>query len=143
MKKFDDEHEKTVMFQGDKAQKLIDLRKQLEDRSEEICQNLHKALDQAEKQLDELNKQIDPQVQSVLTGTEFEGEPVQSIGFDMKYAKDHGIIFGVKKSNPMAKFFEMLRRTVENGPNEFPNEDSIIFEEKPSVGKKWGQKENA
>lgn len=139
MRKYEDEQNDSVMFSGDKAQRIIALRQSMDSKAEEICKQLHAAVDLAERQFADLGKKYQSQFVSELKGSELESVPIEEIGFDFSNAEKHGIVFAKQKSSPVVQFLRMLRSLVEDGPN--PTSDHIIVEPKDSKAfNRWDQR---
>lgn len=137
MRTYEKEQRDAVMFEGQRAQDIISLRQEMDIEAEKICQELHAAYDRAEQQFKELGVEYESRFEKVLSGTELEGSPIGTVGFDFSYGEKYGVVFAKHlQRNPLERFLDMLRQKTDEGPL---STDAIIIEETgPTVSEKWG-----
>lgn len=139
MKTYEKDQDESVMFEGQKARDLIELRKSIDKGVEEICQHLNQAFDLAEEEFKQLFKQYEPKLNTVLQGTELENVPIQQLALDYSKASRYGIIFGWKvEQDPIARLFQALSGMVKRqSPGAVPTSEDIVFDVK-DMTQKWG-----
>jgi hypothetical protein len=130
-----DYQDNSIKFDGQKAERLVQLRQQMDSDTQRICEELHSAFNRAEEQLKSINDRYEPEVKKILAGTELEGTPIGEIGFDFSKSKKYGLVFAEVQDNPLSRMFDILRGHVENGLH--PGEESIRAYPKPGF-KGWG-----
>lgn len=140
MRTYEKDQDNSVVFEGQKAEKLISLRQAMDAQGADICSELHKAIEIAQEEWKRLYAQYKPQFEQVMVGTELERVPFENVGLDYSKAAKTGIVFGKKLNvDPIALIFQKLvDLTDSQGPLSYPGSDSIIFETRPGFEIKWG-----
>lgn len=139
MRKYEDEQQQdSVMFDGDNAEQLKQLRTEMDTKAEAICKEIHSAITAAETKFSHLASEYQPQFDKILASSELKGANSTEVGFDFSNTEKYGVVFAKKIGNPVRAFIDLLRSIVESGP--IPSADSIWIEPKdPSaVSKRWG-----
>jgi hypothetical protein len=148
MRSYDNEQVNSVLFQGEQAGSIVDLRKSMDKESAEICGRLHEAFNLAAEEFKQLSKRYEPQFIEAMSGTELESVPLDRIAFDFTNAEKHGIVLAREtEKSPIEAFLNILRTVTESGPN-IDSEDRIYVEPmygygegreyKPDVARAWG-----
>jgi hypothetical protein len=145
MRTYEKEQVSSVLFQGEQAGQIVDLRKKMDKEATEICGRLQQAFNMAEEEFKQLTNRYDSQFIEAMSGTELENVPLDRIGFDFTNAEKHGIVLAreIKKS-PIEAFLNLLRNATESGPT-VDYDDRIYVEPiqsgdreyKPDVARAW------
>jgi hypothetical protein len=132
-----------VLFEGEKARQLIDVRKDIDQKTEEICQELHTAFELAEERFRQLSIQYRPEFEKILAGTELEGTPITMIGLDYSKSEKYGIVFGQPLTiDPVQAMFKTLASVV-NHRSSYPGREDIVFEKRTDFSSEWGADQTA
>jgi hypothetical protein len=138
MRTYEKEQVDSVMFDGEDASRIVQLRKTIDERSKEICGRLQEAYDLAEEEFKQLGIQTEPEFAEYFQGTKLENVPLSRIGFDFSGAEAHGVVFAREtKYSPHEMLLDILRRTTEDGPS-MSDDDRLYVEPKPDVAGAWG-----
>lgn len=138
MRNYQSDQDNSVLFDGEKAKNLIDLRKQMDQKIESICSELNFAIEKAEKQWSQLSNEYGSQFQKIVSGTDLESVPVDELGFDFSKASKYHIVFGQRIANPLQRMFMILRSTLDE--HGYPSRDELVAHPKAGFSG-WGTDE--